>query len=165
MWREVGIQLNLDIIILNEIRANCHDDVRQCCTRMFDEWLKQDTEASWITVMSACTRVKQNPESSLVSSPNQLHTKDHIEALDQLAGNYVISWKTCKQCLHLFMYHSFLSLFLYIKAVNTDGNTSFHIACHNLQFSCLGVLKEYYNCHCNQLNADGDAGLHILCGI
>ena len=52
-----------------------------------------------------------------------------------------------------------------VKAVSTDGNTSFHIACQNLQFSCLGVLKEYLNCHCNQLNADGDAGLHILCGM
>ena len=87
MWDDIGRQLKLNIATLNEIRANCHGDVRQCCSRMFEVWLKQDTEASWITVMSACTRVKQNLESSLVSSPHQPHTKDHIEALDQLAGN------------------------------------------------------------------------------
>ena len=83
MWDDIGRQLKLNIATLNEIRANCGGDVRQCCTRMFEVWLKQDTEASWITVMSACTRVKQNLESSLVSSPHQPHTKDHIKALDQ----------------------------------------------------------------------------------
>ena len=87
MWDDIGRQLKLNIAILNEIRANCHGDVRQCCTRMFEVWLKQDTEASWITVMSVCTRVKQNLESSLVPSPDQPHTKNHIEVLDQLAGN------------------------------------------------------------------------------
>ena len=83
MWREVGVQLDLDIATLNRIRAECHSDVIQCCTRMFEEWLKQKTEASWITVMNACTRVKQN----LLVGPNQPHTKDHIEALVQLEKN------------------------------------------------------------------------------
>ena len=87
MWDDIGCQLKLSIAILSEIRANCHGDVRQCCTRMFEVWLKQDTEASWITVMGACARVKQNLLSNLVSCPDQPHTKDHIEALNQLAGN------------------------------------------------------------------------------
>ena len=74
MWREVGIQLNLDITVLNEIRANHHGDVRQCCTRMFEVWLEQDTEASWITVMSACGK----------ESSDEPHPKDHVDALNQL---------------------------------------------------------------------------------
>ena len=84
MWREVGTQLNLDIGILNEIDDTYRGNVRQCCTRMFEVWLKQDTEASWITVMSACSRVRQNLASSLISSPDQPYTKNHIEALNQM---------------------------------------------------------------------------------
>ena len=87
MWDDIGRQLKLNIATLNEIRADCRDKVRECCTRMFEVWLKQDTEASWITVMSACSRVRQNLESSLVSSPDQPHNKDHIKVLNQLAGN------------------------------------------------------------------------------
>ena len=80
LWREVGIQLNLDITILNEIRANHHGDVRQCCTRMFEEWLKQDTETTWLTVLSACSTVKQN----LLLCQDEPHTKDYIKALNKL---------------------------------------------------------------------------------
>ena len=80
MWREVGTQLNLDIGILNEIDDTYRGNVRQCCTRMFEVWLKQDTEASWITVMSACSRVRQ----SLLESPDESYTRNHIKALNQL---------------------------------------------------------------------------------
>ena len=80
MWREVGVQLNLDVAILNEIEANCRGDVRECCTKMFQIWLIWDTEASWITVIDACKRVRQN----LLESPDQPHTKNHIEALNLL---------------------------------------------------------------------------------
>ena len=80
MWRDIGLQLNLDISILNEIRANCQGDVRECCTIMFDKWLKQDTEASWCTVLSACRRVKDN----LSSGPDEPCTKDHIKVLTLL---------------------------------------------------------------------------------
>jgi hypothetical protein len=45
---------------------------------MFEEWLKQDTEASWITVVNACTSVKH------ILLSDEPHTKDHIEALNQL---------------------------------------------------------------------------------
>ena len=80
MWRDIGLQLNLDISILNEIRANCQGDVRDCCTIMFDKWLKQDTKASWCTVLSACRTVKDN----LSSGPDEPLIKDHIKALTRL---------------------------------------------------------------------------------
>ena len=48
-----------------------------------------------------------------------------------------------------------------VQALDRDGNTACHIACHNLQFNCLRLLGE----HLNQLNADGDTVLHILCGM
>ena len=82
MWRDIGLQLNLDISILNEIRANCQGDVRECCTVMFDKWLKQDTDASWHGVLDACRRVKEN----LSSGPDEASTKDHIKALTLLTS-------------------------------------------------------------------------------
>ena len=79
MWRDVGIQLNLDVIILNQIDEE-HSRLVRKCTRMFEEWLNQDAEASWSAVLVACRRVKEN----LASSPDEPRTKDHIEALCQL---------------------------------------------------------------------------------
>ena len=47
------------------------------------------------------------------------------------------------------------------QAVDKNGNTAIHTACHNLQYKCLEILGKSLN----QLNADGDAVLHILCGM
>ena len=81
LWREVGHQLHLKTSILDEIDADCRvHGVRRCCTRMFEEWLKQDTEASWYAVLSACTKVKEN----LASGPSEHRTKERIESLKQL---------------------------------------------------------------------------------
>ena len=44
------------------------------------------------------------------------------------------------------------------QAVDKDGNTVVHTACHNLQFNCLRLLGEYHN-----QNRDGDTIFHILC--
>ena len=80
LWREVGRQLYLKTSILDEIDEDCRGRVRRCCTRMFEEWLKQDTEASWYAVLSACKKVKEN----LASGPEEPHTTDTIESLNQL---------------------------------------------------------------------------------
>ena len=47
------------------------------------------------------------------------------------------------------------------QAVDMDGNTALYFAHHNLRFKCLRLLGK----HLNQLNVDGDAVLHILCGM
>ena len=80
LWREVGRQLHLKTSILDEIDEDCRGRVRRCSTRMFEEWLKQDTEASWYAVLSACKKVKEN----LASGPNEPRTKASIEYLKRL---------------------------------------------------------------------------------
>ena len=80
MWREVGIQLDLDVTILNVIDEE-YTKLARKCSRMFEEWLKQDVDASWSAVLNACTRVKEN----LASGPDESRTKDHVEALCQLS--------------------------------------------------------------------------------
>ena len=80
MWRDIGLQLNLELSDLNVIEADHPKSVRDCCTIMFDKWLKQDTKASWRTVLSACRTVKGN----LSSGPDEPLTKVHIKALTRL---------------------------------------------------------------------------------
>ena len=81
LWREVGHQLHLKTSLLDEINEDCRvHGVRRCCTRMFEEWLKEDTEASWYAVWRACKKVKEN----LASGPYELYTKESIESLEQL---------------------------------------------------------------------------------
>ena len=84
LWREVGSQLHLETYVLNEIDADCRvHGVRRCCTRMFEEWLKQDTEASWYAVLSACKKVKEN-----VASMRSIQTPYQGE-LDQLISDFL----------------------------------------------------------------------------
>ena len=80
MWKDIGLHMDLNIAILNEIEYNHLSDVRKCCTRMFEEWLKQDTKASWSTVLSALKKVTDN----LSSGPDEAVTNDHIKALTSL---------------------------------------------------------------------------------
>ena len=82
MWKDIGRQLKLKISVLNEIEANYPQNVRDCCTIMFEKWLDQDTEASWCRVLDACRSVKENL--CVSSGPVEPRTKDHIEALTQL---------------------------------------------------------------------------------
>ena len=80
MWRDIGLQLNLELSDLNVIEADHPKSVKECCTIMFDRWLKQDTKASWCRVLSSCKGVKDN----LASGPDEPLTKDHIKALNKL---------------------------------------------------------------------------------
>ena len=50
-----------------------------------------------------------------------------------------------------------------VEAVDTAGNTAIHIACYNIRLDCLKILLHCKRCDPNQLNADGDTALHIVC--
>ena len=51
-WREI-VELGLTDAKLREIEVNYLRDVKQCCNRMFSEWLKVDTTASWEKLFTA----------------------------------------------------------------------------------------------------------------
>ena len=52
-WREIGVELGLTNAKLREIEVNYPRDVKQCCNRMFSEWLRVDTTASWEKLFTA----------------------------------------------------------------------------------------------------------------
>ena len=52
-WREIGVELGLSDAKLREIEVNYPRDVKQCCNRMFSEWFRVDTTASWEKLFAA----------------------------------------------------------------------------------------------------------------
>lgn len=52
-WLQIGIQLKVEFNKLKEIESNRPNDAWRCCIEMFHEWLCNDTEASWPTLVAA----------------------------------------------------------------------------------------------------------------
>ena len=46
-WREIGIDLGLSDVALDEIEADNPTSVRKCCTAMLAKWLSLDNEPTW----------------------------------------------------------------------------------------------------------------------
>lgn len=45
-WRDLGLELKLDDSKLDIIKTNNPQDAEQCCTEMYQRWLRSDLEAS-----------------------------------------------------------------------------------------------------------------------
>ena len=53
-WRDIGIELEIDIGTLDSIERSCHFQDNDCLTRMLDYWLKQtDPPPSWDAILEA----------------------------------------------------------------------------------------------------------------
>ena len=51
-WRDLGLQLNLEYCVLNEIEVD-HQKSAERCTNMLAKWLSQDAGGSWSTLVAA----------------------------------------------------------------------------------------------------------------
>jgi len=52
-WREIGVELDLTDAKLREIEAGNPTNLKWCCNRMFSEWLRLDSDASWEKLFTA----------------------------------------------------------------------------------------------------------------
>ena len=52
-WREIGVELGLTDAKLREIEAGNPTNLKWCCNRVFSEWLRMDTTASWEKLFAA----------------------------------------------------------------------------------------------------------------
>ena len=53
-WFHIGIQLNMNVSVLEAIKSNHHDQLDACLTAMLTEWLKQtDPEPNWEGLVTA----------------------------------------------------------------------------------------------------------------
>ena len=60
-WYELGVQLDVPISKLNEIRCNNSSDVYQCKLLMLQEWQRRPTlKPSWCTLVDALCKMKEN---------------------------------------------------------------------------------------------------------
>ena len=60
-WSELGVQLDVPLNKLNEIRCNNSSDVYQCKLLMLQEWQRRPTlKPSWCTLVDALRNMKEN---------------------------------------------------------------------------------------------------------
>ena len=67
-WYQLGVQLDVPISKLNEIRCNNSSDVYQCKLSMLQEWQRQPTlKPSWCTLVDALRNMKENTVAESIS--------------------------------------------------------------------------------------------------
>ena len=60
-WYQLGVQLDIPISKLNEIRCNNPGDVYQCKLLMLQEWQRRPTlKPSWCTLVDALCKMEEN---------------------------------------------------------------------------------------------------------
>ena len=59
-WYDLGTELTISCKELNIIKSDNPQDVRMCCTKMFEHWLKADATANWNKLIKALETLKFN---------------------------------------------------------------------------------------------------------
>ena len=60
-WYQLGVQLDVPISKLNEIRCNNSSNVLRCKQLMLEEWQRQPTlKPSWCTLVDALSKMEEN---------------------------------------------------------------------------------------------------------
>ena len=64
-WKQLGRQLNIDQHLLNIIQHDHGNDCVQCCSRMLEDWLEQNTHdnTTWEILINAIDRIPNNTTS------------------------------------------------------------------------------------------------------
>ena len=74
-WYELGVQLDVPLSKLNEIRCNNSSDVYQCKLLMLQEWQRQPTlKPSWCTLVDALNKMEENVIAATIAQQfSELH--------------------------------------------------------------------------------------------
>lgn len=62
-WYDLGLQLLEEcnsVKILNEIEHDCVSNANRRCTKMFEQWLSQQPNASWDQLLGALNKINMN---------------------------------------------------------------------------------------------------------
>ena len=59
-WRQLGIQLNIDQHLMDNIERNHWNDCEGCCSKMFSDWLDFNPTASWDDIITAVDNLFTN---------------------------------------------------------------------------------------------------------
>ena len=81
-WYELGVELDVPLNKLDEIRCNNSSDVYQCKLLMLQEWQKQLTlKHSWCTLVDALRKMEENVIAEKIA---QQFSELHISAAMRL---------------------------------------------------------------------------------
>ena len=58
-WYNIGIELEVDHCVLDNIKQNNLNEIEACFQKTLDEWLKLNTDATWRTLEVAFTNVNR----------------------------------------------------------------------------------------------------------
>ena len=152
-----GASLNTLKMLLHHI-ANCNS---LCSNSLLlqipDPLLYEHTDAAYTSYITVNLRVQINTEQNQILL---VEYRGVDESLHYNSDQETLLHAACRSGYSV-MAAALLKYGADVQALDRDGNTAVHIACHNLKFKCLKIPGEYLN----YLNADGDAAVHILCGM
>ena len=81
-WYELGVELDVPLNKLDEIRCNNSSDVYQCKLLMLQEWQRQPTlKPSWCTLVDALRKMEENVIAEKIA---QQFSELHISAAMRL---------------------------------------------------------------------------------
>lgn len=76
-WESLGIRLGLQMHQLEKIRHDCQGDLEMCKNRLYDCWLRQNTNPTWRQVVEALEQMEEN---NLADKIKHLFWQDFIDS-------------------------------------------------------------------------------------
>lgn len=70
-WNEIGVELKVDISVLENLRENFalhHNKTEECCKGMIKQWLRVDASATWEKLFKAIDNIEAITQASLTFS-------------------------------------------------------------------------------------------------
>lgn len=59
-WENLGVKMGIPILRIEEIKLQYHGDLDMCKNKLYDIWLKQNTNPSWNEVVDALEKIEEN---------------------------------------------------------------------------------------------------------
>jgi len=83
IWKQLGINLNINEDLLNLIEKDNPSSCENCCSKMLSNWLDLTPEASWGMLLDAVDKLQEKPYTTANHTANKL--PDTVEKLDTAA--------------------------------------------------------------------------------
>ncbi|XP_065900894.1 uncharacterized protein [Dysidea avara] len=143
MWRQLGVQLNVANHLLRIIEKNHPNDCEGCCSKMLQEWLDSNSNASWEVltdilanfqladnVTAGSTHLNQQPQHSIQNITTDTHAEESDErqlrsrTITKLKGKYA---KVAIKIKHEFEQQKYdvRELILTLSASDDENQTIF----------------------------------------
>ena len=59
-WENLGVKLNITMQKLQEIKLQYNGDLDMCKNKLYDTWLRQNSNPSWREIVEALEQIEEN---------------------------------------------------------------------------------------------------------